>query len=224
MLFSASYANLETIVPGIDMNPADINPGGPEPTSATGFTDEPWSGGTTVSINGPQWFAGLSKRSVTPPTGLLQSISQITVTYDIRPSQTASLFAQLHETDLIIVDANGNRYNGSCQKNNEEGGMWQIVNAQGNWVDTGFKPGLFTPDVWTPVSVVYRVNWQALTLSVIGITDGTTPFLIPAALQNVPAVKNSGWQPNLLDIQIQDTLIKAGSYTRDMKNIGISLQ
>ncbi len=109
--YTASYTNLETIVPGIDIKPADVNPGLPPPTS---FTDEPWAGGTTINVDGPPYSAGLSKRSVPLPP----NVSQFTLTYQINPSETATLYAQVYETDLIIVDPNGNRYNGSCQMNN----------------------------------------------------------------------------------------------------------
>ena len=218
MLYTASYTNIETLFPGIDTNPANINPGQQEPTS---FTDQPWNGGTTIAIDGSKYSAGLSKRVVPLPT----SISAFTFTYQIRPSQTAALYSQVHETDLIIVDPLGNRYNGSCQKNNEEGGMWQIVNAAGDWVDTGFKIGLFTPDVWTTVTVIFKANWQALTLSVTSISDGTLTQAIPSSLQNIPATQKSGWQPSILDVQIQDGLnALGGGYSRDMRNIGIEMQ
>ena len=144
MQYSASYINLETIAPGIDIDPANINPGQEPPTS---FTDEPWSGGTTINISGPAYSAGLSKRSVPLPA----NVSQFTLTYQISPSEDAIEYSQVHETDLMIVDSAGNRYNGSTQKNNQAGGIWEIANAAGDWVPTGFKPGLFRPGVWTAV-------------------------------------------------------------------------
>lgn len=216
--FEASYTTLEQLAPGIDTTPADINPGEPAPTS---FTDEPWSGGTTINISGPAYSAGLSKRAVALPAG----VSQFTLTYQVDPSPEAAAHSQVNETDLIIVDAAGNKYNGSCQINNEEGGMWQIATATGAWVDTGFKPGPWATDTWTLVSVVYRANWTGLTLSVVSISDAGQTFTVPAALQNVPAVQKSGWQPSLLDVQIQDGLNSAGgSYTRQMRDIDILMQ
>lgn len=215
MLYSASYVNIETITPGEDTNPVDINVGASSPTS---FTDQQWNGGTTINISGPAYSAGLSKRTVTLPA----NVSQFTVQYQIRPSQTAALYSQVHETDLMIVDATGNRYNGSTQKNNQEGGMWQVANATGGWVDTGFKPGLFVPDTWSPVAVVYKANWTALTLSVVSIMDGNQVFSLPPTLLNIPATQKSGWQPSILDIQIQDCLNSSGgAYTRDMRDIAI---
>lgn len=214
--FNASYTNLETIAPGIDTTPADINPGGPVPAY---FNDETWNGGTSDTIAGVAYAAGLSKRAVTLPA----NVSQFTLSYQVRVSQTGAAYSQANETDLMIVDSNGTLYNGSTRLNNQEGGMWQITNSAGGWVDTGFKPGLFAADTWTSVVVVYQANWTAQTLSVLSITDGST-FTVPAALRQVETMANSGWQKAILDVQIQDTLVKAGAYTRDMRNIGIAGQ
>lgn len=218
MLFTASYSNLETLVPGIDTNPADINPGGPSPTS---FTDEPWNGGTTVSIDGPQWAAGLSKRSVPLPTNV--AFTKFTLAYQINPSENAAIYSQAHETDLMLSGPLGTVFNGSMRKNNQTGGMWEIPNAAGTWVATGFQPALFAPSAWTPVSASFLVNWTAGTLSVTNITDGTQTFAVPVSLQNVPAFKLA-WQPNLLVLQLQETLLATGSYSRDVRNIGIVMQ
>lgn len=217
--YTAAYANLENAPAVVDTAPADINPGEQQPLS---FTDEAWSGGITTSITGPAYSAGLSKRVVTLPA----NVHQFTFAYQIRPSQAAALYAQVFERDLIIVDAAGNRYNGSCQINNYEGGMWQIANAAGGWVDTGFKSGLLPPDVWTQIAVVYQVNWQALTMSVVSIEDGSQVFSgLSPPLENVAATQKSGWQPSILDVQIQEGLdSEPGSYTVDMRNIGILMQ
>jgi hypothetical protein len=219
MLITHSYANLETLVPGIDINPDDINPGGPPPDS---FTDTPWPGGTTLNIDGPQWAAGLSKRSVTVLADVLASISRITFSFQIRPSQLAAVLSQAPENDLMITDQAANRYNGSLRKNNQKGGMWQIANAAGAWVDTGFDPGPFLPDVWTPASAVYQMVWGK-SISVLSITDGAETFTFPSPVAYAPT-PNSKWAPNLLDVQLQEVLENAGSFTRDTRNIGILLQ
>lgn len=216
MTYSASYANLETMIPGIDTDPANINPGGTVPTY---FSDQVWNGGSTITIAGPQWCSGLSKRVVALPGGF----SKITLSYQIRVSQTAAAVGQAQENDLMIVDAAGNRYNGSTRKNNQAGGMWEIAKQNGDWVQTGFKAGLFAPDQWIPVSVIFLCNWAAKTISVTSITDNGVVHAIPANLQNVPATPNSGWQPSIIQLQCQETLMVAGAMTRDTKNIGISL-
>jgi hypothetical protein len=219
-MFTAAYTSLEAIVPGIDTNPANINPGGPVPTS---FTDTPWNGGTTINIGGAQWAAGLSKRFVTPQPDMLAACSRFTFSYQIRPSQLALLLSQANENDLMLTDGKQNLFNGSMRKNNSTGGMWEIVNAAGAWVATGFKPGPFTPDVWTQVIAVYQVNWAALTISVLSITDGAATFALPSPLA-LPAIKNSGWQASIIDWQAQETLKLPGAFTRDTRNVGVAMQ
>ena len=217
--YTATYTNVERVPAVVDVNPADINPGEQPPWA---YTDQAWSGGITTTVAGPAYSAGLSKRVLALPA----NVSQFTLSYQIRVSQTGALYAQVYETDLIIVDATGNRYNGSTQLNNYEGGEWQIANATDGWVDTGYKPGLLPPDVWTTVAIVYKVNWQAATLSVLSISQGGTVFSgISPSLENVPATKNSGWQPLIIDLQLQDGLDSdPGSFSRDMRNITIQMQ
>lgn len=220
--FEASYLNLEQMVAGIDTTPADINVGGPVPAY---FSDQMWNGGTTITVAGPAFAAGLSKRSVALPSG----VSQCTLSYQIRVSQSAGVESQANETDLMIVDAAGNLYNGSTRKNNQEGGEWQITNATGSWVDTGFKPGLFPADTWTQVAVVYQANWTAASFTILSIEDETAPTLVGAVFSLGPTFKpqvisNSTWKKGILDVQIQDTLWVAGSYTRDMRNIDLACQ
>ncbi len=218
--YSIEYLQMETMAPGIDTTPANINPGGPVPAY---FSDQTWNGGTTVTIAGAAYAAGLSKRAVALPA----NVSQCTLSYQIRVSQTAAANSQANETDLMIVDPNGTLYNGSMRKNNQEGGRWQITNSAGGWVDAGFNPGPFPPDVWTPVAVVYQANWSAQSLTILSIFDGTqsllTPFSVPATFKP-EVMANSGWQKSILDVQIQDTLMVAGAYTRDMRDITIECQ
>lgn len=221
MLFSASYANLETIAPTIDTIPAHINPGQQPPTL---FRDDPYPGGSTITIDGPAYSAGLSKRYVTLPVGLLATLSVFTFNYQITPSETASLFSQVHENDFRVTDAAGNVFIGDLQKNNQEGGTWMMPDGKGGWIDTGFKPGLFTPEAWTPVSVIYRINWAAKTSTYVSIMDGTQLFTFPASIATVPAAALA-WAPGLLGFQNQEGLnALGGCYTRSTRNIGIEGQ
>lgn len=215
-----SYSKIETIVPGIDTNPADINPGGPTPLY---FNDVFAGGVTTMTLVGERYAAGLSKRVVTLPEG----VSRFTFTYAIRPSQLAALYAQVYENDLMFVDSKSRRYNGSVRKNCVTG-EWEIVNVTGDWVPTGFKPAPFAPDVWTTVTIVFQINWTAFTLSVVSITDGTKSFTVTAPLpQNNPAITtdNPPWQADIIDWQSQGTLntnVIVGaiaSYTQEMMNV-----
>lgn len=218
-MFSASYSNLEALTPAIDTTPAHINPGGNVPTW---FSDEPWAGGTTINIGSLlPWSAGLSKRFVTAPAGLLPSISNITFSYQIRLSQTAAKYGQAQENDLMVTDAAGNLYNGSCRK---MGAQWQIVNPVGVWTNVGYGNLVpFQPDYWTPVIIQYALNWTAKTITVLSISDNGVLFTIPNPWA-VPATPNSGWQPSILDWQAQETIgAVPGSYSRDTRNVSLVL-
>lgn len=215
MNFAAQYSNLEAIPNGwTTASGPSINPVAP-----AAFNVEQWNGGLTTVIAGLPYSGALAKCPLPLPPG----VSNFTLSYQIRPDMDAEEFSQIHETDLILVDAAGSWYNGSCQKNNAEGGMWQVVNAAGSWVDTGFKPGLFAPMQWTPVSVVYKVNW-GVGISMVSITDNGTTFQIPSTLQNLPLKTGMGWAPNEIVIQVQECLNgSAGAYTRDMTAINIAM-
>jgi hypothetical protein len=216
MSYSAQYTNLEAgpLTPVID--PAAINPGNPPPTY---FAPQQWTGGMTNVLAGPAGSAGLTKFEVTLPP----NFSQFILSYDINPDFSATTLSLVHETDLIIVGIDGSWYNGSCQKNNAQGGMWQIPDASGNWQTTGFKPGLFPSGTWTSVKVKYTVNWTAKTISTVSIQDGATVFPILSAMQTTPAKQGMGWQPGILVGQIQDCLKLAGTYSRSMRNVGIGM-
>ena len=218
MNFTAQYSNLETLTPQIDTNPANINPGQLPPDL---FRDDLFPGGTTITIDGPKYSAGLSKRYVTPPAGLLQAFTRYTFSYQIRPSETAHLYSQIHENDFRMSGPDGNVYPADCQKNNQEGGVWMIPDGKGGWVNTSFNAGLWTPDVWTPVSQVYLIDWTKETVTFVSITDGTQTKAIAAT---IPAVALK-WAPGLLGFQNQEGLnALGGSYTCSRRNISISMQ
>lgn len=138
--------------------------------------------------------------------------------WKINPSVEAAALARCYECDAKIIFPAApnsstqiqNEYDGSAQLNLAEGGMWQIDDATPTWVDTGYKPGPFPAGVWTPFTIVYKLDYTAKTLSVISIAQGNNAaYAIPATLQNI-AAHNSNWamyvnnipEP-LLKIQIQ---------------------
>jgi len=222
MKFSASYTNLETVSPAIDIDPSHINAGQSQPTL---FRDDRYSGGTIITIAGPKYSAGLSKRYVTPPPGLLSAMSFYKFSYDILLSETASLYSQCNENDFRLVDVAGNLYIGDAQKNNFSSGMWQIGDGKGGWIDTGFKPGLFSAKNWTTVTVTYGVDLSAKTLTFLDINDGGQTFTFPSSIAVIKAAQNSGWQANLLGFQNQETMnALGGTYTRSTRNIAIQMQ
>ncbi len=173
----------------------------------------------TNFLAGPAGSAGLTKFQV----ALQPNFSTFLFSYEINPDFSSTALSLVNETDLIIVGTDGGWYNGSCQKNNVEGGMWQIPDAAGDWKDTGFKPGLFAAGVWTPVKVKYQINWTAKTISTLSIQEGATIFPILSAMQTTPAKQGMGWQPSILVGQIQDCMKATGAYTRSMRNVGIAM-
>jgi len=218
-MFSACYTNLEEIAPEIDIDPAHINPGNSPPDL---FRDDQFPGGTTITIEGPKYSAGLSKRYVTPPPGLLQAFTKFTFSYQIRPSETASLFSQVHENDFRISGPSGEVYVGDTQLDNISG-VWMLGDGKGGWVNTLFKPGLFPGDVWTPVSVAYEIVWgKSLTFGAIKV--GTELYTPPDAIATIPAAALA-WAPGLLGFQNQEGLnALGGTYTCSRRQITIQMQ
>ena len=215
----ATYSNLETLTNAIDINPADINPGGSIPFH---FEEAKWPGGLTILITGNATAgnsAGLSKRTVVLPP----ATKRIVHSYRIRPSQLAHLHALIHECDLQIVDAESYLYNGSSQIDNSNGGVWDGAGKGGSWVQFGYKTGLLPPDEWTQVAVSMAIDQTAKTHSygAIAVSRFGVFTDIPAALKNVPAVKTN-WKPSIILHQIQDTTNAPNvSYTRDMADITV---
>ena len=219
MLFAANYANLETLAPVLDTNPADINKGQLPPDL---FRDDPWPGGTTITIEGPKYSAGLSKRYITPIAGLLQAASQFTFSYQIKPGDSAPMFSQVHENDFRASGPSGEVYVGDAQKNNQEGGIWMIGDGKGGW-NALSKTGLFTTMGFTTVIYVFRIVWGK-SLTWVSLTDGGVSVPIPAGLATVAAA-NLAWQPGLLGFQNQEGLnALGGCYQRSTRNIGIAMQ
>lgn len=216
-MLTAQYV-LDDVSPQIDIDPDHINPGHPPPDQ---FRDDPYPGGTIISIEGLEYTAGMSKRYVTPPAGLLQLFSTFTYSYWIKPSETAALYSQVHEDDLRIVGPDGKVYIGDAQKNNQEGGMWMVADGKGGWVDTGFKPGLFVGGVWTKVSRIYTLDWKAETLALTNITDGTQTKALNAVLPAAPL----NWTPGIMGVQNQEGLnALGGAYTCNRRAITIAMQ
>ena len=223
MLFTATWTNLETIAPGIDTNPADINPGQPGPTT---FYDQVWPGGTTISIEGLAYSAGMSKRSVAVLAGLFSGVRQVTHSMEVRISETALLYQQVCELDLRAVDAGGLLYPGDVQKNMQQGGLWQFTKDGTNWTATAFKTGLWIPDAWTPIAKVYEVDFTKHTITLTSITDGSDTWVNPSPVA-VPAIANLGWPANFFYEQDQEGrngVVGSYGYERSMRNIGIQVQ
>jgi hypothetical protein len=145
-------------------------------------------------------------------------VPAITFRYDLDPDTATASNAQVIETDSKFTDAAGWTYDGSCQLNLAEGGMWQIANAAGAWVDTGIKSGI-VPERWTPIEIVYALDFVNRAISVQSISSDGVLESVPAALQSVPA-KQVGWEPNQIVTQLQQVLNSTGSaYSVGFRNI-----
>jgi hypothetical protein len=201
------------IVPNIHNNPfkpnntsASVNPRLAEVMAAFAQPDC-----VTACIGGTQAFAGALISTDSPVPLLYGALPQfLKVDWEIKPSAAAAALAHVYERDSIVINPASpasssypqNWYDGSLQLNLGEGGMWQIdkvlgTDANGHrsmgWTDTGYKPGPLPAGEWTTVIVIYKFDWVKQTTSVLSIQQGDDkPFLIPAALQNVPA-NTSNW-------------------------------
>lgn len=206
-----TYGPLETLPYSIDTTPADINPGCPAPDD---FTDEPNADGSrSISIAGPAGSAGLSKRTLSIADALSLGLYNFEFSYDINPDANAALFAQVYETDPVIVDQNGIVYiKGSSQYNLAEGGEFDI----GGWTPTGIKTAI-PCGVWTTVIEKFGINPATQTL----VWQSIQGIAVPASITTFQGNTGMGWTPySQFVLQIQNCLAsKPGIYSRNMRNI-----
>lgn len=162
--------------------------------------------------NGPaysDWLAALH-RPVLP--GTLQSLS-----FELMVDGDSPMASQAIEIDTKLA-IGGHMYDFSSQFNYAEGGMWQIVNAKELWVDTGFRPGRFQPDIWYPIRFGYGYNLGTKQFSVLNASVGVKQFKVSTALQNIPAAP-SNWADSV-SLQVQlDIAKQTGQYAIYMRNI-----
>jgi hypothetical protein len=155
------------------------------------------------------WLAAIS-RPICPNTGNLSLSFQVMVDAD---SLTA---AQALEFDTKVSIATY-IYNFSSQLNYAEGGMLQISNAQGNWIDTGFKPGKLTPGVWHTFVYVYKFDTGAKTYSIVSVEIDGLIFPIPSSLGNLKAIQ-SNWADSA-NFQVQlDLGANSGTFSELIQN------
>lgn len=156
-----------------------------------------------------------------------QPLPWLKVVWQVTPSPAAVQAGRCDELDAILVFPAApaaatpvvNRYDGSTQLNLAEGGMWQIDNADEQWIDTGAKPGPLPAGQPTRISTIYHYDFAAQTMAVVSIAQGdAAPFLVATAEQGI-AAHSSNWslpgtkppQPVLhLQIQLDDNNIPAG--------------
>lgn len=222
-MFIGSFPNLETLTPSIDIDPTHINPGLPPPSS---FIDQPWPGGTTISMVGPAYCAGLSKRSVPVLPGLLTGVRQITYSFEILISETGLLYCQVIEDDLRPVDDLGYLYPGDVQKNLAAGGMWDYSPDGYNRAPSQIVTPPWEPDIWTPVEKVHEVDFTKHTIALMSIADDGKVYPNPNPVA-VPAIPGLGWPGNFFYLQDQrgrNGAVGNLGFETSLRNISISIQ
>lgn len=157
------------------------------------------------------WLAAIH-RPICPNTGYL------TLSFGLMTDLLCESQAQALEFDTRISVA-GMNYNFSAQFNYAEGGAFQIVDAKGNWVDTGWKPGKFVPYVWYPVTFAYGFDVTKKAYSFLSASVGMGVFQIPKLMQGM-AAQSLSWADSC-SLQVQLDLSAAGGaysiFTRKME-------
>lgn len=188
--------------------PADgSNIGGAQPTKYGVVSGIPGSGGSLVYIEGPAYadFEAYITRPVLPNTGSLE------LRFTLMPDTKSETVAQAIETDTILT-IGGWTYNLSAQVNYEEGGMLQIADAAGKWVDTGLVVGEYQDGGFTGCSIQYTFDEATHTSSVVSFKNALNKFIIPENLQNIPA-QQRGWADGAI-FQVQlDLASKGGAFS-----------
>lgn len=119
------------------------------------------------------------------------------------------------EFDVRITTADGWTYCFDMQINWAEGGMFQVATgvAAGDiqWKDTGFLVGAPAPGLAMPVTVECAYDTIKHVCSIQSVQYGKVVGMVPAALQNQPAVQ-LGWEPNQVVFQHQPSMgVTAGA-------------
>lgn len=126
---------------------------------------------------------------------LIDGYQKLTEDIEIMIDPAAERDLNALEHDTRISDKLGWNYNMSKQWNQTRGGMLQISNAAGGWVDTGYAPGPFMPYCWQRMRTEMFFDFKLMKYSIISVQlNSRPPFFIPAALQNLTATKMN-WAP-----------------------------
>lgn len=145
-------------------------------------------------------YAGWLAKYVSP---LLYPFSKISFNYQLIIDDATPQQAQVVETDSKITDAAGWTYDFSAQWNIAEGWMFQIVDANGKWIDTGIKLAVPPqPNVAMPFRIDYALDYTNHLSSVIGVMAGNTFAGLPSSFGKI-AAKQIGWKAMQIVSQLQ---------------------
>ena len=152
-----------------------------------------------------------------------EGASRLCLSYDISVDLNSLQFAQAIETDIILTDAQGYKYNGSVQLDYSKGGMIEVAGPTGGWLETGNAPGPYIPNLVHHVEINYTFDFSKRTISNIGVELDEVLWATPASLQNV-AAQQSNWKDfNRAMIQIQvDLNQKAGQFAEIINNLTLT--
>jgi hypothetical protein len=138
--------------------------------------------GRVFEIAGAAWAGYLNaiSRPICPSSGYL------TLKFNLMTDARCWDVGQCLEFDeRLCIDKVG--ANGSTQFNYGKGGMFQICDKNGLWLDTGWLAGKFVPNTVYPIAIKYHFDWVRKIYSHISASNGVgQPFMIPSALQNIP--------------------------------------
>jgi hypothetical protein len=183
--------------------------GGVSPTSY-GWND--LAEARELYIAGPayaDWLAACH-RAILPNDGNLSLV------FDVMTDSAAPQVAQALEFDTRL-SVLGLNYNFSSQFNYQTG-AWQISDDKGNWVNTGWKPGKFQPDIWYGVQFDYSFNLAAKKFAYLGARAGVKQFLVPSALQNISPIPLNWADSCSLQMQL-DLSSTGGAFSIFVRNV-----
>lgn len=148
----------------------------------------------------PMWMAHILRPWET-------NTGKLNFSFSLSVDENAASYAQAIETDIIISDGEYN-YNMSLQNDYSKGGVIEIAGQNGNWVETGLKPGKFSPFVKHAYSINYGFNTTTHKFGVTSISIDGDVYEVPTSLQDLTAVKK-GWAKGA-NVQLQQDIIEAG--------------
>jgi hypothetical protein len=165
-----------------------------------------------VTKNTPSWLGAISR---TLPTGY----SNLKLNFEVMWDGWMPAFARSLEFDIRLA-FQGYGYNCSGQLNRATG-SWQVSDKNGNWIDSGyiFKP--LDPWLWHRFSISYHFDFLIRSYGPVAIKIDNESFVIPLALQNLPAT-TLAWADSC-NVQVQQDIYGnvVGGFSQVMRNINL---
>jgi hypothetical protein len=139
--------------------------------------------------------------------------------YEVCTDGNGPSLAQAIETDLLYCGADGYKAIGGLQNNYQLGGVIQISNAAGDWVNTDVTLGKFAPGVWYSVKINYLVNAVAHTITYVSlVVNGIT---YPLGQTFASTLMSPIWKPGVYAQLQTDVGAAGGGFSVGFKNVGL---